>query len=209
MRAWSKRCTGGAGSSDSASDRASTSLNGVHDVAWARELARELLEEPLPRRWRHSIGVAAKAESVSSVVGQDADVLVCSAWLHDIGYSPDLAVTGFHPLDGARYLRDVVGAGELLCRLVAHHSCACIEAGNRGLGEELAAEFAPVEGILTDALTFADMTTSPDGAPVEVDTRLAEIFARYGDGHLVAESMKEARPRIEQAERAVRAALAG
>jgi hypothetical protein len=29
-----------------------------------------------------------------------------------------LAVTGFHPLDGARYLRDVAKADALLCRLV-------------------------------------------------------------------------------------------
>jgi hypothetical protein len=181
----------------------------VEQVPWGRELARQLLAASLPRRWSHTQGVARRAESVSSVVGEDADLLVCSAWLHDIGYAPDLVVTGFHPLDGARYLRDVAGAGELLCRLVAHHSCARIEARNRGLMEELGAEFAPVEGILMDALIYSDMTTSPDGDPIAVDTRLAEIIDRYGDGHLVAESIKEARPRIEQAERAVLAALAG
>jgi integrase len=31
--------------------------------------------------------------------------------LHDIGYSPELADTGFHPLDGARYLRDGLRQG--------------------------------------------------------------------------------------------------
>ncbi len=31
--------------------------------------------------------------------------LVAAAYLHDIGYAPELAITGFHPLDGARHLR--------------------------------------------------------------------------------------------------------
>ncbi|HEX3192303.1 MAG TPA: hypothetical protein VHS30_21235 [Streptosporangiaceae bacterium] len=35
-----------------------------------------------------------------------------AAWLRDIGYTPGLAVTGLHALDGARYLRDA-----MLCRL--------------------------------------------------------------------------------------------
>jgi HD superfamily phosphodiesterase len=38
------------------------------------------------------------------------DLLEAAAWLHDIGYSPEIAVSGFHPLDGARYLRDVANA---------------------------------------------------------------------------------------------------
>lgn len=35
--------------------------------------------------------------------------------------------TGFHPLDGARYLR-LVGVDEVVIGLVAYHSCAPIEA---------------------------------------------------------------------------------
>ena len=59
-----------------------------------------------------------------------ADLLETAAWLHDVGYAPDLAVTGLHQLDGARYLRDAEYADAMLCRLVAHHSCAIIEAAN-------------------------------------------------------------------------------
>jgi hypothetical protein len=29
-------------------------------------------------------------------------MLVAAAILHDVGYAPDLATTGFHPLDAAR-----------------------------------------------------------------------------------------------------------
>ena len=72
-----------------------------------------------------------------------------------------------HGLDGARYLRDVQHANPMLCRLVAHHSCAVIEAEERGLADVLRREFEPPPQPLADALTFCDMTTSPDGEPVE------------------------------------------
>ena len=42
-----------------------------------------------------------------------------------------LPPTGVIELDGACYLRDVQPAELLLCRLVAHHSCAVIEAEER------------------------------------------------------------------------------
>jgi hypothetical protein len=38
-------------------------------------------------------------------------------------------------LDGARYLRDAQHADAMLCRLVAHHTCASAEAGERGLAD--------------------------------------------------------------------------
>lgn len=174
----------------------------------ARGLAHRLLAESIPRRWAHSQGVGRKAESVAHLVGSQAPALVASAWLHDVGYAPDLVVTGMHQLDGARYLRDVAKADNLVCRLVAHHSCAHIEARNRGLAEQLASEFPPVAALLSDAITYADMTTTPDGEPVEVEQRLAEILSRYGDGDLVAESIREASPLIIGSVRRVSALLA-
>lgn len=91
---------------------------------WAYPLAESLLAEPLPRRWRHCLGVAERARTIALVLGEDAELLEAAAVLHDIGYAPDLAKTGFHPLDGARYLRDVANADERVVQLVAHHSCA-------------------------------------------------------------------------------------
>jgi hypothetical protein len=168
----------------------------VEHVPWARDLARRLLAGPLPRRWAHTQGVGRKAQYVAHIVGGDAELLICAAWLHDIGYSPELAKTGFHPLDGARYLRDIEKADDRLCRLVASHSYAVIEARNRGLANELTNEFPDVEGLVAEALTYCDMTTGPGGDSVDVDTRLNEILLRYGDGDVVTESIKEARPRI-------------
>ncbi|MFG2800604.1 HD domain-containing protein [Streptomyces pseudovenezuelae] len=68
-------------------------------------MAGSLLAEPLPQRWAHSQGVAARAQSLAGILGDDAEVLWAAAMLHDIGYTPSLAETRFHPVDGARYLR--------------------------------------------------------------------------------------------------------
>lgn len=59
-------------------------------------------------------------------------------------------MTGFHPLDGARYLRSV-GAPDRVVNLVAHHSCALVEAQLRGLADELV-EFEDEQSPLRDAL---------------------------------------------------------
>ena len=168
-------------------------------ASWAQQLARALLQEPLPRRWAHVQGVAARARGLAPVLGADADLLEAAAWLHDIGYAPGLAVTGLHQLDGARYLRDARHAGPILCRLVAHHSCAIIEAEERGLADVLSSEFEPAPYALSSVLTYCDMTTSPDGGLVPAERRLAEIHDRYGPGHLVSRSIRRATPMILRA----------
>jgi hypothetical protein len=178
-----------------------------HNSEWAEQVARDLLAEPLPRRWAHTTGVAAQAASLTRILGEHADLITAAAWLHDVGYAPALATTGFHPLDGARYLRDVLHADPRLCRLVAHHTCAVIEAEERGLADVLLAEFEPERPEFADALTYCDMTTGPDGRPLTVDERLAEIRARYGRGHVVDRSITRATPRIRKSAHAVRSRL--
>ena len=168
-------------------------------AAWAEDLARSLLADSLPRRWAHVQGVAARARTLKPSLGADAELLEAAAWLHDIGYLPELAATGLHSLDGARYLRDVQHAEPLLCRLVAHHSCAVLEAEERGLADALIREFVLPPQPLADALTFCDMTTSPDGERVQVNSRLAEIHDRYGTGHLVSRSIRRATPLVLEA----------
>ena len=167
--------------------------------AWAEDLARHLLEDALPRRWAHVQGVAARARSLAPAFAADKELLEAAAWLHDIGYLPDFAQTGLHALDGARYLRDVQHASQMLCCLVAHHSCAVIEAEERHLADVLRREFEPPPQPLADALTYCDMTTSPDGEPMNVDRRLAEIHHRYGSEHLVSRSIRRAAPMILRA----------
>jgi predicted hydrolase (HD superfamily) len=168
----------------------------MNQADWAAELARTLLEVPLPRRWAHVKGVAAQARSLAAILGDDAELLEAAAWLHDIGYSPELADTGFHPLDGARYLRDVQRADPLLCRLVANHSCAIVEAEERGLADALSSEFPVPAPMLTDALAYCDMTTTPTGDVVTVEDRLSEIVERYGPHDVVTRFIRKAEPQL-------------
>jgi putative nucleotidyltransferase with HDIG domain len=170
------------------------------NVHAARELATRYLASQANRRWQHVQAVAAQATRVAAVLGLDADVLVSAAWLHDIGYAPDLMVTGFHPLDGARFLRSI-GFDERIAALVAHHSCALIEADERGLEDELASEFPREESVTADALLYCDMTTGPAGEPLTVSERLNEIRSRYGPNHVVTRFVDRAEDEIVAAVR--------
>src|SRR5690349_2345415 len=101
-------------------------MNALGLEKWAHETAEQLLS-PLGDRWLHVLAVASLARRVApSLAATPLGTLTAAAYLHDIGYAPEIAMTGFHPLDGARFLR---GRGcEHLARLVAHHSGARHEA---------------------------------------------------------------------------------
>ncbi|MGH3833796.1 MAG: HD domain-containing protein [Pseudonocardiaceae bacterium] len=178
-------------------------------VAWAAGLAGAKLAEVLPRRWAHTQGVGSSA----GVAGQlfsvdDGELLVGAALLHDIGYAPNLASTGFHSLDSARYLREV-GGPDRLVNLVAHQSCATAEAEVRGLSGELA-EFEGERTPLRDALWWADMTTTPGGGVMKVAERVREIQSRYHSDDLVSRFMQRVRDdlnaAVERTERRLEAA---
>jgi HD domain-containing protein len=175
----------------------------------ARTLARSVLAEELPRRWAHSRGVADQATQVGTATRIDGDLLEAAAWLHDIGYASALNVVGFHPIDGARYLRDNGFGDRPLWTLVAHHTCAPIEAGLRGLTGILAEEFPAdaVDTLVLEALTYCDMTTSPDGHRIDVEERIAEILTRYGPDDLVHQAISEAAPLLRRQTETVRTLL--
>jgi HD superfamily phosphohydrolase len=178
-------------------------------VSWALETALELLGEELPSRWTHVQGVAKRAQVAGELFHQgERELLVAAGLLHDIGYAPTITHTGFHPLDGARHLREL-GTDERLTALVAHHSCAYREAELRGLSAELAA-WVDEETPLRDALWWADMTTSPAGQTVAFDERLEEIQERYGPEDVVSFFIRQARPEllaaVERTESRLRAA---
>ncbi|MGH3923702.1 MAG: HD domain-containing protein [Pseudonocardiaceae bacterium] len=178
-------------------------------AAGARELARSLLEPELPVRWAHSRGVAGQAVALRRLLPQHADLLEAAAWLHDIGYASSIAVTGFHPL-GARHLHEAKFGDQTLWTLVAHHSCAEIEAHARGLGDVLAAEFplGDVDPFLVAALTYCDMTTGPDGRPLEVDERITEILSRYDPDDVVHRAISQAAPILRRQTAEIAAARA-
>lgn len=157
-----------------------------------------MLLAPLGDRWDHTRAVAARAEQLMPAVpAADQDLLRVAAWWHDLGYAQELALSGFHPLDGARYLA-VEGYPERVCALVAHHSAATFEAEERGLALELD-RWPREESSVADALWMADMTTGPRGEALGYPERLAEILDRYEADSFVARAMARARPVIEAA----------
>jgi HD domain len=173
---------------------------------WAKAQAERLIA-PLGDRWLHVQAVADKARRVAAVLAaEDADLLVAAAFLHDVGYAPSLDRFGFHPVDGARFLR-AHGQERLAC-LVAHHSGAQFEAEERGLVEELAA-FPVQDGLVLDALTFADMTTGPAGQPMTLDERIGEIQRRYSPDDPVHRAILRARPLLQAAVQQVQTRLDG
>jgi len=164
--------------------------------SWAEQQAAALLAD-LGDRWRHVQAVAAQARQVSAAVApEDRPYLVAAAWLHDVGYAPSVNKLGFHPVDGARYVRQQ--GQERLASLVAYHSGARFEAEERGLVDALA-EFAPEDGPLLDALTYADMTTGPAGERVPFEERIAEILDRYPPDDPVHRANRRSRPLLQEA----------
>lgn len=137
-------------------------------------------------RRAHSLAVGAKAglaaDRLAPWVRSD---LVVAATLHDIGYGH--VVSGFHPLDGARFL---AGAdfSATVCHLVAHHTASTYEADERGIDLAAYAEFAAAGdlGAAHAVLWWADLTTGPTGDDVTVESRLAEILTRYEPHDVVA-----------------------
>src|SRR3954470_6327027 len=141
-------------------------------VAWSRLEADRLLS-PLGDRWSHTLGVVHRARALASTAPtDDRPTFIAAAYLHDIGYAPELEDTGFHPLDGARWLR-ACGHERLAC-LVAHHSGARFEAEARGLGDALDV-FPEERSVVADLLTYCDLTTDADGRAITFSARLAAI----------------------------------
>lgn len=165
-------------------------------VAWAAEHASTLLE-PLENRWLHTKGVVRTAEQIKKAFDEeDQKLLMAAAYLHDIGYAPQIQKTGFHPLDGAYYLLSL--KLDRLASLVAHHSEAQFEAELRGLLPELNS-FPRDQSEIVDALTYCDMHSNATGQTVTFEKRIEDILQRYPEGHIVNQAIHRAIPSYNQA----------
>ncbi|MFD0982711.1 HD domain-containing protein [Tropicimonas aquimaris] len=106
--------------------------------------------------------------------------LVIAAAYHDLGYAPDLATTGFHPVDGALVARSD-GLDDGIVEAVLHHS------GARALAQRTRPELMPHYGpecrmmrsALSRALTFCDTHSGPRGETFTLSERIAEIRQRH------------------------------
>ncbi len=161
------------------------------EVAAARETATFLLREDRGR-WLHSQAAAmAATEAAVTVPAVDRELLVATAWLHDVGYAHPHPPTGFHPVDGA-FLLTGDGWPRRLAALVAHHSEARFAAEARGLSHELRA-FEREVGPVADALVYADMTAGPAGERMLLPQRLDDIRRRHAHDSQAQRAARRAR----------------
>lgn len=163
----------------------------------AGQLSAELLGDD-PVRWKHVQGVAEVAlEIVDELTPAEQDLVVAAAWLHDIGYAPELCYTGMHALDGAVHLARL-GLPADLVGLVAFHTGAVFEAEERGL-QELLAKFAAPPTNLLDRLTAADLSVGPEGDRVTPAERIGEILKRYAPDSPVRRAVTRSRAELLRA----------
>jgi len=164
----------------------------------AAALAARLLQG-VDTRLDHSVAVAAQMDRVAHLVERGwRSAVKDAAWLHDVGYSPTIAVEGFHALDGARWLRDHDWPAAT-CRLVAWHTEPLEEARRYGLDRQLAAEFDRPAPLAAAALAWADLTSSPSGERWDAERRLADILRRYPSGSIVHEATRVTLPVLRRA----------
>lgn len=91
--------------------------------------------------------------------------------------------------------------------LIAFHSGGEVEAAERGLSGEPVAFAEPTTEVL-DVVTFADMTTSPEGAAVPAEDRLADILDRYEPSDVVHRAVSRSGPALPAAVSRVQRRLA-
>lgn len=174
----------------------------------ARELAEELLWG-IGTRLAHSRGVVAQVQRAEGILNTPwRSAVSTAAWLHDVGYADELATTGFHQLDGARWLAADAWP-TAVCRLVAWHTGAGTEALLRGQEADLISEFEAPPAIATAVLTWADLTTSPSGTPWTVERRLADILERHPPDSIVHRATLSAWPGLLEAVRTIEGFLIG
>lgn len=126
--------------------------------------------------------------------------LVAAALYHDLGYAPDLAVTGYHPIDGAMLAR-ADGLDAEIVDAVLHHSGAWLLA--QRTRPELAAEhYGPacrmMDTPLSRALTFCDNRSGPRGERFTLAQRVAEIRVRHARNTALMAALDVTLPALEE-----------
>lgn len=149
-----------------------------------------------PDRLQHILVVADRVRQsardlneLGLVPAVDEVTAFCAALVHDIGYIESLRDTGFHPVDGASFLR--ARGFTSLADLIVGHSTAPEEATLRGLPPVIVSE-DPIAKLLT----YWDMQTGPSGEILTFEQRMADILSRHGEHSVVGQAMVAGAVRI-------------
>lgn len=165
------------------------------------EIAESFVHEQLgdqSRRLAHILKITEKVRESVKIIETNhpelsirSDLAICAALLHDIGYSKDLAITGFHPIDGFNFLNEQ-GHHEL-ASLILGHSCSPEEAQLNGLDK-----IVPSDTLEAKLVTYWDMRVKQGGELVTYEERLNDIIARYGEDSLVGRANLNAKQRLTE-----------
>ncbi len=173
-------------------------------IQWASENATHYISS-LGNRWLHVQGVVEQALHVGEIFDEEErSYLIAAAYVHDIGYAPELQRTGLHSIDGALWLRS--HNQERLASLTAYHSGTWFQAQLHGLLPDLE-QFSREQSMVADALDYCDMTTGPAGARNSFEERIKDILVRYPEPHIVAQATHQAKPSLSQAVERIRQEL--
>ena len=146
-----------------------------------------------PKRVEHVLEIARRVRNSGEKLrfsGELLDLAESAALLHDIGYWKEIALTGFHPIDGAKFL---IEHGEReIADLIVGHSCSPEEGQLLG---HLGIEQSP--NIVAKLITFWDVQVKQGGEVVTYSERYNDILKRYGEDSIVGQANKLAKSRIE------------
>lgn len=129
-------------------------------------------------------------KEMAEKLGLDQNEAIILGLLHDIGYSDKLKETGFHPLDGYNYLKEI---DENLAERMLLHTSTPEEAEMRGIVMPVVKEDA-----YSMLLSYADARVLATGKRVSSEERLLDIINRYGSDHLVSKANIKAWIRLEK-----------
>ncbi len=140
---------------------------------------RPFFPEGAPR-YAHIASAVQLAQRIENACGSFGGKLILATLYHDLGYSKQWNVTGFHPVDGAIAARNH-GLDEDIAQAVLYHSGSWCEARLMcpDLDEDYAAECRMMELPLARAVTYCDLHTGPQGQSFSLDDRLNDVRRRH------------------------------
>jgi HD superfamily phosphodiesterase len=151
-----------------------------------------------PARLQHILVVAEQVRQSARAIHArhpaepiDEGAAHCAGLVHDIGYLAQARETGFHPLDGYRFLRE--HGAESLARCIVGHSSSPEEARLRGLSLP-----DGTEDIAAKLVTYWDMRVKQGGEIVSYAERLEDILRRHGRESVVGQAQILADGRIRR-----------
>ena len=161
------------------------------------DAVRDFFPEGAPR-YAHIVSAVRIAEQIEAACGRFDGKLILATLYHDLGYSPQWNVTGFHPVDGAIAARDH-GLGEDIVQAILYHSGSWREA--RLMCPDLDGYYASsclmMEMPLARAVTYCDLHTGPQGQGFALNDRLNDIRHRHATNKPILDILDEYYPRFQ------------